>query len=119
MKCVVVLTGFQLRIPAPTHQLPRICPLAPPEVQCLGRPVHSGMWGGPVPDPVQVACQIIAGLQGKDGRLDVPGLYGQVAKTGKDQLARIRKLAFSEAKFKREAGLMKGMKLTGGKGGSG
>jgi acetylornithine deacetylase/succinyl-diaminopimelate desuccinylase-like protein len=107
--------NFDTGIPALTYQLRGICTVDL-EVQCLERPVHSGMWGGPVPDPVQVACQIIAGLSGKDGRLDVPGLYGQVAKTGKTQLARIRKLPFSEAKFKREAGLMKGMKLTGEKG---
>ncbi len=107
--------NFDTGVPALTYQLRGICTVDL-EVQCLERPVHSGMWGGPVPDPVQVACQIIAGLSGKDGRLDVPGLYGQVAKPGKTQLARIRKLAFSEAKFKREAGLMKGMKLTGEKG---
>jgi acetylornithine deacetylase/succinyl-diaminopimelate desuccinylase-like protein len=107
--------NFDTGIPALTYQLRGIATIDL-EVQCLERPVHSGMWGGPVPDPVQVACQIIAGLQGKDGRLDVPGLYKQVAKTGKTQLARIRKLPFSEAKFKREAGLMKGMKLTGEKG---
>jgi acetylornithine deacetylase/succinyl-diaminopimelate desuccinylase-like protein len=107
--------NFDTGIPALTYQLRGIATIDL-EVQCLERPVHSGMWGGPVPDPVQVACQIIAGLQGKDGRLDVPGLYKQVAKTGKTQLARIRKLPFSEAKFKREAGLMKGMQLTGEKG---
>ena len=113
---VLADTGnFDIGHPALTYQLRGICTVDL-EVQCLARPVHSGMWGGPVPDPVQVACRIIAGLQGKDGRLDVPGLYGQVAKTGKTQLARIRKLPFSEAKFKREAGLMKGMKLTGERG---
>jgi acetylornithine deacetylase/succinyl-diaminopimelate desuccinylase-like protein len=107
--------NFDTGIPALTYQLRGICSVDL-EVQCLERPVHSGMWGGPVPDPVQVASRIIAGLSGKDGRLDVPGLYKQVAKPGKAQLARIRKLPFSEAKFKREAGLMKGMQLTGEKG---
>jgi acetylornithine deacetylase/succinyl-diaminopimelate desuccinylase-like protein len=106
--------NFDTGVPALTYQLRGICTVDL-EVQCLERPVHSGMWGGPVPDPVQVACQLIAGLS-KDGRIDVPGLYSQVAKTGKAQLARIRKLPFSEAKFKREAGLMKGMRLTGEKG---
>ena len=59
---------------------------------------------------------LIAGLPGKKGEIDVPGLYKQVAKTPAKQLARIRKLPFSEAKFKREAGMMKGMKLAGEKG---
>jgi acetylornithine deacetylase/succinyl-diaminopimelate desuccinylase-like protein len=107
--------NFDTGVPALTYQLRGISTIDL-EVQCLERPVHSGMWGGPVPDPVQVACRIIAGLSGEDGRLDVPGLYKQVARTGKAQLARIRKLPFDEAKFKREAGLMKGMTLTGEKG---
>ena len=53
------------------------------EVQCLERPVHSGMWGGPVPDPVQILCKLIAGLTDKDGALNIPGLYEMVAKPGK------------------------------------
>jgi acetylornithine deacetylase/succinyl-diaminopimelate desuccinylase-like protein len=74
------------------------------------------MWGGPVPDPVQVMCRLIASLQGKKGEIDVPGLYKQVAKTGKTQLARIRKLPFNAAKFKREGRMLNGVKLAGERG---
>ena len=38
------------------------------EVRCLERPVHSGQKGGPVPDPVQILCRLIAGLAAVDGR---------------------------------------------------
>jgi peptidase-like protein len=37
------------------------------EVRCLKRPVHSGQKGGPIPDPVQILCRLIAGLTVKDG----------------------------------------------------
>jgi hypothetical protein len=37
------------------------------EVRCLERPVHSGQKGGPVPDPVQILCRLIAGLTASDG----------------------------------------------------
>ncbi len=107
--------NFDTGIPALTYQLRGICTIDV-TVQSLERPVHSGMWGGPVPDPVQVMCRLIAGLTGRKGEIDVPGLYRQVQKTPAKQLARIRKLPFNEAKFKREAGLMKGMKLAGEKG---
>ncbi|HSB60943.1 MAG TPA: M20/M25/M40 family metallo-hydrolase [Vicinamibacteria bacterium] len=106
--------NFDTGIPALTYQLRGICQVDV-EVQCLERPVHSGMWGGPVPDPVQVLCRLIADLQGADGELSVPGLYRRVAKTGARQLARIRKLPFQEARFKRQAGMMRGMKLAGEK----
>jgi acetylornithine deacetylase/succinyl-diaminopimelate desuccinylase-like protein len=104
--------NFDTGIPALTYQLRGICQVDV-EVQALDRPVHSGMWGGPVPDPVQVLCRLIAGLQAKDGSLNVPGLYKKVAKPSGKQLARIRKLPFNEAKFKKDAGMMRGMKLGG------
>jgi acetylornithine deacetylase/succinyl-diaminopimelate desuccinylase-like protein len=107
--------NFDVGIPALTYQLRGIAQVDV-EVQALERPVHSGMWGGPVPDPVQILCRMIADLTGKNGELNIPGLYKMVAKTGAKQLRRIRALPFNEAKFKREAGMMKGMKLAGEKG---
>jgi len=107
--------NFDTGVPALTYQLRGICQVDV-EVQCLDHPVHSGMWGGPVPDPVQILCALIAGLQNKDGSLNIPGLYRDVAKPSKKQLQRIRKLPFDEKKFKRDAGLVDGMKLAGEKG---
>jgi acetylornithine deacetylase/succinyl-diaminopimelate desuccinylase-like protein len=107
--------NFDTGVPALTYQLRGICQVDV-EVQGLDQPRHSGMFGGPVPDPVQILCRIIADLSGKNGELNIPGLYKKVAKPGKTQLARIRKLPFDEAKFKREAGMMKGMTLAGEKG---
>ena len=107
--------NFDTGIPALTYQLRGICQVDV-EVQGLGQPRHSGMWGGPVPDPVQVLCKLIADLSGKNGELNVPGLYRKVAKPKAKQLQRIRKLPFNEAKFKREAGMMPGMTLAGEKG---
>jgi acetylornithine deacetylase/succinyl-diaminopimelate desuccinylase-like protein len=107
--------NFDTGIPALTYQLRGICQVDV-EVQCLERPVHSGMWGGPVPDPVQILCRLIADLQGRNGDLNVPGLYKKVAKPSAKQAARLRKLAFDETKFKRDGGLVKGMKLSGEKG---
>ena len=104
--------NFDTGIPALTYQLRGIVQVDV-EVEALERPIHSGMWGGPVPDPVQVLCRLIAGLTAKDGSLDVPGLYKKVARPSAKQLARIRRLPFNEAKFKREAGMLKGMKLSG------
>jgi acetylornithine deacetylase/succinyl-diaminopimelate desuccinylase-like protein len=107
--------NFDTGIPALTYQLRGICQVDL-EVRGLGQPRHSGMWGGPVPDPVQIICRLIADLQGKSGELNVPGLYKKVAKPSAKQLGRIRKLPFDAAKFKREAGMMPGMKLAGEKG---
>src|SRR5712691_8609492 len=82
---------FDTGIPALTYQLRGICQVDV-EVQVLDHPVHSGMWGGPVPDPVQLLSRLIADLQAKDGSLNVPGLYRMVSKPGKKQSQRIRAL---------------------------
>jgi len=43
----------------------------------------------------------------------VPGLYAQVARSSAKQRARIRKLPLSEAKFKKDAGMLPGVRLWG------
>jgi cysteinylglycine-S-conjugate dipeptidase len=106
--------NFDTGVPALTYQLRGICEVDV-EVQGLDHPIHSGAWGGPVPDPVQVLCKLIADLQGKDGSLNIPGLYRKVARPTARQRARFRALPFDEAQFKREAGMIKGMTLGGEK----
>jgi acetylornithine deacetylase/succinyl-diaminopimelate desuccinylase-like protein len=107
--------NFDTGVPALTYQLRGIVQVDV-EVQCLDHPLHSGMWGGPVPDPVQILCHLIASLRGKKGELNVPGLYKDVARPSKKQRKRIRKLPFSEKKFKKEGALLEGVKLDGEKG---
>ncbi len=104
--------NFDTGIPALTYQLRGICQVDV-EVRCLDHPVHSGGWGGPVPDAVQILCRLIADLQGRDGSINVPGLYRRVARPSAKQLARIRRLPFSEAKFRRAAGMQPGTRLGG------
>ena len=107
--------NFDTGVPALTYQLRGIVQVDV-EVKVLDHPLHSGRWGGPVPDPVQVLAALIADLRNKDGSLNVPGLYKDVAKPGKTQLKRIRKLPFDEKKFKKEGALLKGVQLGGEKG---
>jgi acetylornithine deacetylase/succinyl-diaminopimelate desuccinylase-like protein len=86
------------------------------EVKSLDHPLHSGMWGGPVPDPVQAICSILGGLVKPNGKLDVPGLYDRVRKLSKKEKDRIRKLPFSPRTFSRQAGLLPGVQFAGEKG---
>ena len=104
--------NFDVGVPALTYQLRGICQVDL-EVSCLERPLHSGMWGGPVPDPAQILCRLIADLQAPDGSLDVPGLYKKIARPSTQQRKRISKLPFVEAKFKRDAGMKRGLSLAG------
>ena len=79
---VLADTGnFDVGHPALTYQLRGICQVDV-EVRCLRQPVHSGFFGGPTPDAVRILARLLAGLEKKDGSLDVPGLYRDVARPG-------------------------------------
>ncbi len=44
------------------------------EVAMLERPVHSGVYGGPVGDALTALCRTLATLHDDDGEVAVPGL---------------------------------------------
>jgi len=110
----IVLTdtkNYDMGHPALVYQLRGLCQVDV-EVQALHQPLHSGS-SGPVPDPVQILCMMIAALRKPNGTLNVPGLYAKVARPSAKQLARIRTLPLSEAKFKKDAGMLPGVQLWG------
>src|SRR5215510_14860459 len=110
----IVLTdtgNYDVGHPALTYQLRGICQVDV-EVHGLHQPLHSG-YSGPVPDPVQILCAMIADLRKPNGALKVPGLYAKVARPSAKQLARIRKLPLAEAKFKKDSGMLPGVQLWG------
>jgi acetylornithine deacetylase/succinyl-diaminopimelate desuccinylase-like protein len=110
---VVVLSdtsNFATGVPALTWQLRGLVQVDV-EVTCLDRPVHSGDFGGAVPDPVRILCRLLAELRAQDGRIDVPGLYRRVARPSVAVRRRLRQLPFSEAAFRRGAGMLPGTRL--------
>ena len=114
---VVVLSdtsNFATGVPALTYRLRGLCQVDV-EVHCLERPVHSGQKGGPVPDAVRILCGLIAELTSADGSLAVPGLYKKVRRTSAAERARLRKLPFRDADFRKQAGMVKGAQLAGEK----
>jgi len=78
------------------------------EVRTLRHGVHSGMYGGPVPDALTALCRILASLHDERGDVAVPGLTrGSAGSGGADPLD------LTEAGFRAEAGLLDGVRLTG------
>jgi acetylornithine deacetylase/succinyl-diaminopimelate desuccinylase-like protein len=110
---VVVLSdtyNFATGVPAITWQLRGLVQVDV-EVTCLDRPVHSGDFGGAAPDSVRILCGLLDGLRAPDGRIDVPGLYRRVARPSAAVRQRLRGLPFSEAAFRRGAGMLPGTRL--------
>ena len=74
------------------------------EVRTLRIAVHSGMFGGPVPDALTVLSRLIATLHDEDGDVAVDGLVGREGAS----------VDYPEDRFRGEAGLLDGVRLTGG-----
>ena len=73
------------------------------EVRTLDHAVHSGMWGGVVPDAVAVMVRLLASLYDADGNVAVEGLVSGPAADVDYPLERVRA----------ESGLSEGVQLIG------
>jgi len=80
------------------------------EVRTLDHGVHSGLYGGPVPDALTALCRMLACLHDERGDVAVPGL---VRGTRAGQHAGADQPDLSEARLRAEAGLLDGVQLTG------
>lgn len=84
------------------------------EVRALKQSVHSGMWGGPVPDPVMALCRMLATLTNPDGSVAIPGIQEKVKPLSEAEKKSIRALPGDEAHFRSQAGMLPGVELLGG-----
>ncbi len=74
------------------------------ELRALRAPLHSGMWGGAVTDPVQVLCKLIASLTDEHGDLALPGLRDEVRPLSDAEIAGHALLAYDRAHIAGQAG---------------
>ncbi len=113
--CIVLTdTGnFETGLPSITTAL-RGLVAVDVEVRALKQPVHSGMWGGPVPDPTMALCKMLASLTHDDGSCAVAGVKEAVKPMTKAEHDFVTALPTSDAKFREQAGMLAGVELLGG-----
>ena len=73
------------------------------EVRVLKSAVHSGMFGGPVPDALTALVKLLATLHDEGGEVAIDGLVGREGAS----------VDYPEDRFRHEAGLLDGVKLIG------
>jgi acetylornithine deacetylase/succinyl-diaminopimelate desuccinylase-like protein len=89
---------------------PSICTgmrgLADAEVTLTGpsRDLHSGSFGGGVPNPAHALALLLAGLHDADGRVTLPGFYDDVLPLTEEERALLAKLPFDEQSWLADAG---------------
>ena len=69
------------------------------EARGAAHDLHSGVYGGAAPNPVQALAWIIAGLKGPDHKIRIPGFYDRVKKPSKKELDAWKRLPFNERKY--------------------
>ena len=82
-------------------------------VRALDHPLHSGMWGGPVPDAATALSTLLARIANPDGSVAVPGLSDDVPALSDVERAAIAALPFDADAFRADAGLVDGASLGG------
>ncbi len=85
------------------------------EVRSMAQSLHSGMWGGPVPDPTVALAKMLASLVKDDGSLAIPGLLDKVKPLTPQERKSIEALPGGIDAFRKQAGLLPGTQLLGGR----
>jgi acetylornithine deacetylase/succinyl-diaminopimelate desuccinylase-like protein len=61
--------------------------------------LHSGEYGGAVPNAHEELLRLLGRLKTEDGRIHIPGLYAAVRRPSRAELATWKKLPFKESEF--------------------
>jgi len=114
--CIVIAdtSNFDTGMPSITTSLRGLVAMDV-TVRTAHHSLHSGMWGGPLPDPVQALAKMIATLTDSQGRITVPGIYKQVRPLSSLERRSFAALDYTETEFRKQAGVLQGVSLVGGK----
>lgn len=81
------LAYFEIEVTGPSHDL------------------HSGLYGGGVPNPINELGKIIASMHNPDGTIAIPGFYDHVRSLTQEERDGFAALPFEEASFRAETGV--------------
>lgn len=108
LKCDAVLISdtslYEAGVPTITYGLRG---LAYMEVEITGpnKDLHSGSFGGAVPNPINILADIIAKLHDKNGKITIPHFYDDVLPITKQEKKNFEQLKFSDKNLAKEVGV--------------
>jgi acetylornithine deacetylase/succinyl-diaminopimelate desuccinylase-like protein len=104
--------NWKVGVPGLTYSL-RGLAAADIELRALDGPVHSGMAGGAIPDPVMALARLLASLVDEHGDLAIEGLWGDVTPTSEAERVPIAGLDDDPPGFAGALGLRPGVEMVG------
>ena len=77
------------------------------EVEVTGpnRDLHSGLYGGAAPNPINILCEMIASLKDEDQRIAVEGFYDDVLELTTEEREDMARAPFNEAAHRDSIGI--------------
>lgn len=75
------------------------------EVKGADLDMHSGVYGGAVPNPINVLCDMIAQLHDENGKITIPGFYDDVEELSAEDRAEMAKVPFDLEEYKDSIGI--------------
>jgi len=66
--------------------------------------LHSGVFGGAVPNPITILAETIAKLHDKNFRVAIPGFYDDIASVSRDERKALNALPWKEKEFRKTVG---------------
>ncbi|MGH9719572.1 MAG: dipeptidase [Bryobacteraceae bacterium] len=70
-------------------------------VQGASQDLHSGVYGGAAPNPIQAIAEIVCALKDRDGHITIPGFYDRVAPPSPEEKAAWARLPFDEDEYRK------------------
>ena len=74
-------------------------------VRAASRDLHSGLYGGPARNPIQLLCDVLSALRDDSGRVTLDGFYDGVAPISEEMKESWEGLGFDGETFLRDVGL--------------
>jgi acetylornithine deacetylase/succinyl-diaminopimelate desuccinylase-like protein len=74
------------------------------ELKGPAQDLHSGVFGGAVPNPITILAETIAKLHDKNFRIAIPGFYDDVAPLSRPERKALNALPWKEKEFRRTVG---------------
>jgi acetylornithine deacetylase/succinyl-diaminopimelate desuccinylase-like protein len=74
------------------------------EITGPAQDLHSGVFGGGVPNPITILCELFAKLHDPQYRITIPGFYDDVSPLSAAERKALAKLPFKEKDFKKTVG---------------
>ncbi len=75
------------------------------EVSGPNRDLHSGLYGGAVPNPINILAEMIASLKTEDQKINIPGFYDDVEILSTEERQEMAKAPFDLEEYKDSIGL--------------